>query len=642
MKYLTFVISGIILLFCFPGMEALSQGKGKLYTTAGIRNAYEKHTRSRDGYPGPKYWQNSASYNIHARFVPESVKIFGRETIDYQNNSPDTLKSIMFQLKQNIYKKGTTRDFPVSEQNLTDGVTVNHIIIGTDTLQPVNSPRIQSFATLMYVTLDSAQFISPGSNRKVELEWSLSLPQKFELRTGKSNDSAFFIGYWFPQIAVYDDVTGWDNEIHTGIQETYNDISSFDVKLEVPGDYLVWATGDLQNPESIYTQDFHLKVEESKQTDEIIRLISEEDLIKGHLLLGKESHLWHFKAAEVTDFAFAVSNNSVWDATSVITDSTSQSRTWVSMVYQPKIPLYPSLIKTAQNAIHFFSHEMPAVAFPFQKHTTFYIQGTFGGMEFPMMAANGVIPDSLVMIEITAHEIAHSYFPFFICTNEEKYAWMDEGWVTLLTNLHSKYFNLPESSMVQYFRQGWNTEHDLPLGISSGCVNLFNLTFNYYEKPRVAAEVLFEIFEEKGISNPLKLFMERWVHKHPSPYDFFYTMEDLLKEDLSWYWKPWYFEFSYPDLKIEKVISNKKNVQIQVSNPGGLPLPVALKIEYENGEIIEDYKSAYVWKGNPGVISFNYKPDGKIAKVSLGDCKIDVNKADNVWKPVDYIADSKP
>jgi hypothetical protein len=155
--------------------------------------------------------------------------------------------------------------------------------------------------------------------------------------------------------------------------------------------------------------------------------------------------------------------------------------------------------------------------------------------------------------------------------------------------------------------------------------------FNFYLKSLVASEFLFEILEEQGISNPLKKFMQRWEYKHPISYDYFFTMEDLLGEDLSWYWNPWYFEFSAPDLKIENVEQKKDNIEVLISNPGKLPLPVALKIEFENGEILEDYKSAYIWKGNPETVSLNYKSTGKIKQVSLGDNDIDVYREDNVW-----------
>ncbi len=301
--------------------------------TKEIRKAYSNQTRSWDGNPGPNYWQNSANYTINARFDPDCVKIYGKETIIYHNNSPDTLKNfIRFMLKQNMYKKGAMRDFPISETNLTDGVLIHFVIFENDT---INHENLKFQATGMQLHFDSTQFIIPNSATKIEIEWSLKMPYQFEIRTGRLNDSAFFIGYWFPQIVVYDDISGWDNAFHTGIQETYNDVSNFDVHLEVPGEYLVWATGDLQNREEIYNEEFIAKVEESKQTDDVIQLISKDDLKKNNILKQSSSHIWHFKAEKVIDFAFAVSNNSIWDATSVVTDSIRNSRTWINVVYHP-------------------------------------------------------------------------------------------------------------------------------------------------------------------------------------------------------------------------------------------------------------------------------------------------------------------
>ncbi|MGF1585600.1 MAG: M1 family metallopeptidase [Bacteroidales bacterium] len=597
--------------------------------TKEIRKAYDNQSRSWDGNPGPKYWQNSASYTINARFDPDSVKITGKEIIEYQNNSPDTLNFIRFMLKQNMYKKGAMRDFPVLEQNLTDGVSIHSVVFENDTIHLDNQEKLRFFATGMQLHIDSSQFILPHSTTKIEVEWSLEIPYQFEHRFGRSNDSAFFIGYWFPQIVVYDDLIGWDNAFFTGIQETYNDVSHFDVYLEIPVEYLVWATGDLQNPEEIYHTEFIAKVEESKQADEIVQLISKEDLKKNNVIQKNMSHIWHFKAEKVTDFAFAVSNNSIWDATSVVTDTINNSRTWVNVVYHPDTNEYKTVAETAKQSIHYFSTEFPGIPFPFQKQTTFFTQRNPGGMEFPMMAANGLPSDSVIMVDLTAHEIAHSYFPFFILTNEEKYAWMDEGWVTYISHSFLKSLGLSIPSGGELI---WNSENDIPLHTPSSYMNVRGVGFNYYAKSSAAFAYLFDILEEQGIPNPLKKFMERWKYKHPISYDYFFTMEELLGEDLSWYWNPWYFEFSATDLRIENVKQDKDNIEVLISNPGKLPLPVALKAEFENGEILEDYKSAYIWKGNPETISLNYKSAGKIKQVSLGDNDIDVNKADNVWK----------
>ncbi len=622
MKYK--LITFILIFFSLSHFQIFSQSNN-LYMTKEIRKAYMNQTRLWDGNPGPNYWQNSSNYTINARFDPDSVKISGMETIEYENNSPDTLKNfIRFMLKQNMYKKGAMRDFPVSETNLTGGVLIHTVVFENDT---INHENIKFQATGMQLHFDSSHFILPHSKAQIEVEWSLKMPYQFEIRTGRSNDSAFFIGYWFPQIVVYDDVGEWDNAFHTGIQETYNDVSNFDVYLEIPGEYLVWATGDLQNPEEIYIDDFLTKVEESKLSDETVQLISKEDLNKNNFLQNSKSHIWHFKAEKVTDFAFAVSNNSVWDATSVTTDTIRNSRTWVNAVYHPDAAGYKTVAETAKQSIHYFSTEFPGISFPFQKHITFLTQGKSGGMEFPMMAANGLPPDSVRLVSLTAHEIAHSYFPFFICTNEEKYAWMDEGWAVYFTHSFLKWKGLSNRSRES---STWNSENDIPLHIPSSYMSIFG-RFNIYLKSSVAFEFLFDILDEQGVSNPLKMFMQRWEYKHPLSYDYFFTMEDLLGEDLSWYWNPWYFEFSAPDLKIENVNQKQKNIEVQISNPGKLPLPVALTLEFENGEILEDYKSAYIWKGNPETVSLYYKSAGKIKQVSLGDNDIDVYREDNVW-----------
>ena len=197
-------------------------------------------------------------------------------------------------------------------------------------------------------------------------------------------------------------------------------------------------------------------------------------------------------------------------------------------------------------------------------------------------AANGLDRDTAGLSDLTAHEIAHTWFPFYVNTNEERYAWMDEGWVTLFGQRYNEQAGLGQAKFWTYMKQAWNTENDIPLMVASNNLSFYAMTHYYYEKSTTANKVLFEIFKDKGIHNPLKTFMLRWKHKHPTPYDYFFTMEDILGEELSWFWEPWYFEFHAPDLKIEKLTQKKQEAEIIISNSGGMPVPVCLTIEFED------------------------------------------------------------
>ena len=621
-----------VMLLLFEFCSTAFPQNTKLYMPKEIKQGYEKGTRSWDGKPGKNYWQNFSEYNIEAEFIPDSCKVIGQETIIYNNNSPDTLLNIVLMLKQNIYQKGGMRDYPGPAELITDGVKISSIVINSDSINLKQMGRIITIATAMQINLDNTTYIKPSTETKIEISWQLTMPKKYVLRSGAIGDSAFFIAYWFPQIVVYDDVYGWDNMFYSGITETYNDLSNFDVKIKVPGDFLVWATGEHQNMEEVYTSQFYSKVQQSKQNNSPTHLIAKENLTERDFLKTGEYHTWHFTAENVPDFSFALANKYVWDAVSVVSNNETGARTWVNVVHSPNTEMYNLVINFAGKSIEYFSNDVPGIPFPYSKHTTFEIEGSGGGMEFPMMAANGLDLDTAGLADLTAHEIAHTWFPFYVNTNEERYAWMDEGWVTVIGQQATESMGLGKAMMWLYMKQNWNTENDLPLMTTSNNLSFYALTHYYYEKSSTANKFLFEIFEENGFHNPLKTFINRWKYKHPTPYDYFFTMEDIIGEELSWFWKPWYFEFHAPDLKIEKVEQRRKQTEITVSNPGGMPVPVHLNIEFEDGSHQEIHKSAYVWKENPEQVVFNIESKQAIRKIKLGNEDIvDVNPYNNQW-----------
>ncbi len=262
--------------FCSFGFSQNSN----LYMPKEIKQAYKKETRSWDGNPGKNYWQNFSEYDIEAEFIPDSCLIVGHEVIKYYNNSPDTLTSLVLMLKQNLYQKGGMRDYPIQLSNVNDGVKVNSVVINDKAVQ-VGYPQTAMMGTRFYIGRIGSRQILPSTETRIEISWELTMPKQYEIRTGRANDSAFFIGYWFPQIVVYDDIFGWDKMFYSGVTETYNDNSDFNVKLKIPGEFLVWATGELQNPYEIYTSDFYKKIEKSKHTDEVIHVITEDNAKSG-------------------------------------------------------------------------------------------------------------------------------------------------------------------------------------------------------------------------------------------------------------------------------------------------------------------------------------------------------------------------
>jgi len=606
-----------------------------LYMPKEIKQAYEKGTRSWDGMPGSNYWINESDYEIDAEFFPSKLLIEGQIKITYQNNSPDTLTYIVVKLKQNMYQNGAARDHQIAIENITMGTEMRNVAIYRNG-RPFSHPkRSVSNGTIHIVSLHMEDYIMPNTSITIGMNWKLKMPEILQSRTGKANDSTYFIGYWFPQIAVYDDIMGWDTDGYTGITETYNDLNNYSVNIKVPGNYFLWATGKLQNPEDVYSESFIQKMNVSKTSDEVIHLVSKEDLKNGGLLISSAFHEWTFQADQVPDFSFAVSNHYLWDATSALTDKKTGQRTWVSMVYPSKQINYDLGAKVAKESIEYFSEISPGIPFPYDKHISVF--GEFAsGMEFPMMANDGDMGEDISdFYDLVAHEIAHTYFPFYVNTNEKLYSWMDESWTTLFgtTFLDDKDMS-PPPFFVWLDNLSWNSFRDLPPMIPTKNINQMEFMHQSYVRPKYSNIFLLEMFNEKDKDLPIKAYIDRWQGKHPTPYDFFFTMNDLFGEDLSWFWKPWYFDFCSPDLAISNVNLNNESLIIEISNPGQMPVPIRITVHYMDGTIDEFYKSAYAWKENPETHEFSMKLNGDVKMIVLGKERIpDIDGSNNKWKP---------
>ena len=631
------ILSGAILI-----TSLLSAQQSSLYMPPAFQKAYEKGTRSWDGNPGPNYWQNSAKYNIKAEYDPVTKLIAGKETILYKNNSQDTIPYLVTKLLQNAYKKGNARDNEIPAELLTDGVKIWKFAVNGKTFYKDNEPVledippyfVQEFGTNLLIVLRNNP-IKPGDEVIIEAEWELSLPSRSLVRTGFYDSTSFFAGYWYPQVSVYDDISGFDVYSYTGIQETYNDMNEYEVELTLPSDYLVWATGVQQNEEEVYSKAILKRINASKESDELMKIVEKEDWGKGPVS-GEGKKTWKFKASNVPDFAWGASDHFLWDATSLVVDQINGRRVWVHSVYPDNENDYSDIIGYCRKGIDYLSNDFPGVPFPYPKHITIHTLHA-GGMEFPMMANNNFFADTAMCYDVTVHEIAHSYFPFYVGVNERQYAWMDEGWVTIFGHLalkadgysRNQWFMEPTS----LYTNMSNSLNNTPLMVPSSMLNFFTMTNHYYVRPVQAQLFLLDLMKELGVDNPLPEYIRRWNGKHPTPYDFFFTMNDIAGEDLAWFWKPWYFDFGYADLAIKEVKNNGNQVEITVKKVGTHPVPIHLEITYDENLVENETASIQVWKDGRDEHTIVIETDVKALKVVLGSPEIpDVNPADNTWK----------
>lgn len=601
-----------------------------LYESAEFKAACEKGSRARDGKPVNDYWQNHSDYKLKATFDPASRMLHGEGWINYQNNSPDTLRYLVVKLLPNIFKKGSAKDYPASEEGLNDGMVIDSISVNNMAVNKNNRREYFEHGTNLYLIFKPDERLNPGSSTEIYVKWNYEVVLH-GIRNGAYTDSAFFIGYWYPQMAVYDDVYGWDRENYTGKQETYNDLGNYSVEIYLPEDYIVWATGDQTNEEETFSKNVLQRIEKSRTTQKTIHILTKESYSGDDILTGSGMRKWCFEASAVPDFAWACSNYYYWDATSV-DPGESNSNVWVSAVYPPGTKGFDKVAKVAQESILYLSNEFPGISYPYNKHITF--NGiNYVGVEYPMMANNGDHAGEEMYTELTIHEIAHNYIPFYMLSNERKHAWIDEGWVKLIGEIHGESLGIKRenktalNTFAVYARSAGKST-DLPLIVPSGFMTAQDNFYHSYAKATAANLFLLELISEKGIENPLKEFLLCWKHKHPTPYDFFYFMNDLCGEDLSWYWNPWYFNFSYPDQEIKK--GNGEN-EVLVVNKGGIPLPVVLKIVYNSGEEEVIKKSIWNWSDGKQQLSVKLPAKDNIERIELGASYIpDTDKTNNV------------
>ncbi|HQW84766.1 MAG TPA: M1 family metallopeptidase [Ferruginibacter sp.] len=588
-----------------------------------IQKAFDKGTRSINGLPGKNYWQNHAAYNIAVNFQPATRIVSGTEEINYSNNSPDTLKIIVFKLYPNIYKKGSPRLMNIQSDDLTEGVKIEKILADNE---PIDTKKYRIDATNMTVRIKP---LPPGQSIKFDIGFSYTLNKKSHIRTGEVAEGAYFIAYYFPRIAVYDDIDGWNLNPYLGTQEFYNDFCNFKTSITVPGNYLVWATGDLQNTSELFESKYQQRIQLAETNDAIIDVIDSNDVKNGGIVKPANTHTWIFEANNVTDAVFAISNYYVWQSSSLVVDKKTGRRTRVDAVFDPRHKDYFNVASDAHKTVHAMSFSFPQWPFPYNHETVF---DGLDQMEYPMMVNDNPVQDRAESIELTTHEIFHTMFPFYMGINETKYGWMDEGWATIGEWLISP---MIDSSIVDLYgvapvENTAGNEIDLPIVTLTTQQNGTSMFINSYPKPAMGYLFVKDMVGDDLFYKGLHNYFSNWAGKHPIPTDFFFSMNEGSGKNLNWFWKSWFFDDGVPDLAIANVVEKGYRKQVTIERKGTKPVPVDLTVTYQDGSIQKFHQSIAVWeKGNKTSI-VNFNASKKIKNIKLGSSHVpDINKKDN-------------
>ena len=615
---------GLILLLILVSAGLFAQQN--LQIPAEIQNAYQKGTRSMNGSPGSEYWQNTADYHIKAEFNPKTRLLKGIVEITYFNHSPDSLKQLWFKLYPNLYKKGVPVKAKINSRDMGEGVNINSLTIAG---KPIAQTNLKIDGTNMVAAISG---LAPGKKLKVNITYSYVLNKGSHVRTGQVDEGSYFIAYFFPRIAVYDDIDGWNKYPYTGEEEFYNDFCNFKAEITVPKDYVVWATGDLTNTDRVFQQHIAQRIRQAEKHDGVTDVISQADLANKQVTKGQQSQTWLFEAKNVTDFVFALSDHYIWKSSSLVVDSATLRRTRVDAVYNPSHHKdYDEVIDFARKTVEVMSFKFPKWPFPYSHLTIF---DGLDQMEYPMMVNDNPVQKREDAITLTVHEIFHTMFPFYMGTNETKYGWMDEGWATIGEWLISPMIDTSIVDLYGVAQTGMTsgTRNDSPIITLTTQLRGSGVFTASYPKPGMGYLFVKDYLGDTLFTKALHHYIGQWQGKHPMPYDFFYSMNEGSGKNLNWFWHRWFFEEGVTDMAITAVDRNQNGYAIKISNKSNKPMPVDLLLEYADGTSSKVHETIGVWENGDSVITIQVNATKKLKKVILGSSHVpDKDNSDNTF-----------
>lgn len=622
--YRNFVVV-TLLCVCFVQTKAQT-----LYISRDVKKAYDKGTRSPDGKPGKNYWQNTGHYKIYITVLPPNRTIKGAEQVTYFNNSPDTLKRLNMKLILNIHRAGATRFRSTTPDYITPGMQVDSIFVNGEQ-KPWDNDK--ALGTNQYVELSTP--LLPHDSLKLNIAWHYEISLKSE-REGLIDPTTFYIGYFYPRVSVYDDYNGWDRLEFNDRQEFYNDFNDYTLSVTVPKNFIVWATGTLQNPEQVLQPEYIKRMKQSMTSDSVIHIVTAADLAKKNITTQNELNTWVWKANDISDVVTAVSDHYDWDGASTVVDDAAPRRASMQAAFDDKSEDFHLAVKWGLHTLHWLSHNIPGVPYPFPKMTAF--QG-FADMEFPMMVNDSHetdLPDAQLLQD---HEMAHTYFPFYMGINETRYGYMDEGWATTL-ELFLNEDEIGKQKALDNYRKGRikpyitdpASSEDLPI-ITPTSELVGGYAHNAYGKASLSYLALKDLLGDKLFLKALHVYMGNWHGKHPIPWDFFNSINTGSGMNLNWFFNNWFFTNDYIDIALKSVTKDGNGYMLGIQNIGGFAIPFDVKLTYTDGSTQTVHQTPLIWQYNQKQISVHIKTGKTISSAVLDNgIFMDADASNNTWR----------
>jgi len=589
--------------------------------------------RTGSGRPGSRYWQQRADYRIQATLDPERHELRGRETIHYVNRSPDRLPYLWLFLEQNICGPtsitekldqpplvflGSTFDF--SCKGFPGGLELDEVRVGLTEVTPV------IYGTTM--RLDLPRALAPGALVDITLAWRFTVPDYGAGRMGRDG-TLYVIGQWYPRMAVYDDVRGWNHDPYIGGGEFYLEYGRFDVSLTLPSTYIVGATGTLVNPEQVLTAAQRARLARARSSREPVAIISAEEA--GHADRTRPastgSLTWRFTADSVRDFAFGAAPDFRWDAS-------GYQGAMVHTLYRPSAPEWEEANRMVREGLQYYSEQWYPYPYP---HMT-SIEGPIEGMEYPMITFDPRSPSREDRQWVLAHELGHQWVPMIVGSNERLYPWMDEGFNTFIDLANAaKYFagtaygDSIEVHPLHLYADHAAPGQEQPLILRP--VESKDLFWTGYQKPALMMQTLrYEVLGKERFDRAFREYIRTWAYKHPTPADFFRLMRDVSGMDLDWFWRDWIYTTARLDQAVDSVATADGGQKVVLSNRGSMTLPLEMELTYDDGSTERITLPVEMWNLGPR-FAYRVRSAKPVRKVTVDPRQAlpDTDRSNNVF-----------
>jgi hypothetical protein len=543
--------------------------------TSTIQRGFAAGTRDSSGRPGRNYWQFGTDYRIQARLDPGTGLITGSGVISITNPSDSALRQLALRLYQNRFTPTGVR--VRNPPSITRGITITRLVVNGAVVDLAAVGADWTGTTVGLVPL--AQPIPRGGSATVEVGWTVEIPDIPEgrrgARGGRRGARVVQAAQWYPQIAKYDDLRGWDWEPHLGGSEFYNNYGRFDVRLEVPAGWLVGATGVLQNADTVLGPSVRERLARVTDSDSQQVIVGPGERGPGRATAPGDRLVWHFVADTVNDFAWAASGDYLWEATRATIPGRGPIP--ISLLYLPEHQRYQSTGALARHALEFYS----ALWMPYPWPVFTQVDGPEGGMEYPMLTMSG--PG----FGVTDHEIGHQWWPMMVGVNETWYGWMDEGfneYMNILSEAALRGVPAQLDSVGGAFGRTALMDAQAPMMWDNNYGGPFAGYVTYNKAPMMLS-MLGALVSDSAVQRAMAAYARDWRFRHPSPWDFMFAMNRELDRNLDWFWYYWLFTTESVDGGISRVEARGRRWLVTVRQAGEMPSPIVLKVEFVPGRV---------------------------------------------------------